>query len=254
MVYRPLLRDPGRILGIGLNYRDHAADLNETVPYGIPGSFMKPRTALIGQGDRILIPRASERTTAEGELALVFGRRTGPSDPLGDGKGWLDVVAGFTTVLDMTAEDILRRNPRYLTLSKGFDTFLSLGPHLITPDEIDDVNALEVATVKNGDIVARNRVDRMTFSPERLVRYHTEIMTWEPGDILSTGHPRRHAHRPRRPGGVPGLRARAPGERGGGSQGHRSPGDGMIVRSLPVALSPHDERPAEGGTCIWISD
>jgi 2-keto-4-pentenoate hydratase/2-oxohepta-3-ene-1,7-dioic acid hydratase in catechol pathway len=99
------------------------------------------------------------------------------------------VVAGFTTVLDMTAEDILRRNPRYLTRAKSFDTFFSLGPELVTPDEIADVEALEVSTVLNGEVRRSNTVSNMTFSPWWLVSFHSRVMTLLPGDVISTGTP-----------------------------------------------------------------
>ena len=90
----------------------------------------------------------------------------------------------------MTEESILRQNPRFLTLVKGFDTFFSFGPHLITPDEVEDVSALEVQTVHNGEIHAANTVANMTHSPSRLVSLISHMQGWLPGDILSTGTPR----------------------------------------------------------------
>jgi 2-keto-4-pentenoate hydratase/2-oxohepta-3-ene-1,7-dioic acid hydratase in catechol pathway len=102
---------------------------------------------------------------------------------------WLDFVAGFVSIIDMTAEDILRKNPRYLTLAKSFDTFFSCGPWLVTPDEIEDVLALEVATVINGKVHACNQVRNMTFTPDMLVAFHSGVMTLLPGDIISTGTP-----------------------------------------------------------------
>jgi len=104
-------------------------------------------------------------------------------------EDWLSVVAGFTTIIDMTAEDILRRNPRYLTMSKSFDTFFSFGPVLVTPDEIEDVTGLRVQTVVNGEVRAENTVDNMTFPPDFLVAFHTAVWTALPGDIISTGTP-----------------------------------------------------------------
>jgi len=92
------------------------------------------------------------------------------------------VVAGFTTVLDMTAEDILRKNPRYLTRAKSFDTFFSFGPHLLTPDEVGEVEEMEVATVLNGEVRRRNTVPNMTFSPYRLVSFHSKVMALLPSD------------------------------------------------------------------------
>ena len=183
--FAPLYRHPGKIWGIGLNYAAHAADLSEKAPQGIPGSFMKPDTTLIGPGDSICIPQMSEKTTAEGELAIVIGKECRNVEE----NNWREVVAGFTTTIDMTAEDILRLNPRYLTVSKSFDTFFSLGPQLITPDEIEDVSALNVSTVINGRVHATNTVSNMTFSPSFLVAFLSRVMTLLPGDIISTGTP-----------------------------------------------------------------
>ena len=181
----PLYRHPHKIWGIGLNYAAHAADLSESTPTGIPGSFMKPDTTIIGPGDTIHIPAISEKTTAEAELGVIIGhkcRHVAKED-------WLSVVAGFTTIIDMTAEDILRQNPRYLTVSKSFDTFFSFGPHLVTPDEIQDVSRLTVTTMINGKVHAANSVANMTFSPAVLVSFLSQVMTLLPGDIISTGTP-----------------------------------------------------------------
>ncbi len=181
----PLYRRPGKIWGIGLNYAAHAADLSEKPPTFAPASFMKPDTTVIGPGDDIRIPPQSNRTTAEAELGVVIGRSCKNVEE----ENWLSAVAGFTCVIDMTAEDILRQNPRYLTLSKSFDTFFSLGPELVTPEEIGDIAALTVATVHNGNVHAQNTVAHMTFSPGRLVSFHSAVMTLLAGDIISTGTP-----------------------------------------------------------------
>jgi len=183
--FGPLYRRPGKIWGIGLNYAAHAADLSENVPAEFPGSFLKPATCIIGPGDEFRIPHQSQRTTVEAELGIIVGRscRDVPR------ARWRDVVAGFTTILDATAEDILRLNPRYLTLAKSFDTFFSFGPMLITPDEMDDVDGLTVSTVLNGHVRASNRVARMTYPPDVLIEFHSRVMTLEPGDIISTGTP-----------------------------------------------------------------
>jgi 2-keto-4-pentenoate hydratase/2-oxohepta-3-ene-1,7-dioic acid hydratase in catechol pathway len=183
--YAPLYRRPRKIWGIGLNYVEHAGDLSETAPAEEPASFMRPDTTIIGPGDEIVLPRQSERVTAEGELALVMGRE---AKDISEEDASL-FVAGLTTVLDMTAEDILRRNPRYLTRAKSFDTFFSFGPELVTLDEIEDVDALEVTTVLNGEVHRSNTVSNMTFSPWWLVSFHSRIMTLLPGDVISTGTP-----------------------------------------------------------------
>lgn len=183
--FAPLYRRPRKIWGIGLNYRAHAADLNESAPTAEPASFLKPDTSIIGPGDTIRLPRLAQKTTGEAELGVIFGRtcREVPRE------AWRTVVAGFCTILDMTAEDILRRNPRNLTQSKSFDTFFSFGPLFLTPDEIPDVGRLRVRTVLNGRVQAENTVANMTFPPNFLVHYHSQIMTMLPGDILSTGTP-----------------------------------------------------------------
>jgi 2-keto-4-pentenoate hydratase/2-oxohepta-3-ene-1,7-dioic acid hydratase in catechol pathway len=183
--YGPPLRRPRKIWGIGLNYVEHAGDLSEKAPSDEPASFMKPDTTIVGPGDGILLPPQSERTTGEAELGVVIGREA-RDVPEGD---WLSVVAGFTTVVDMTAEDILQRNPRYLTRAKSFDTFFSFGPQLVTPDEVGDIEALEVSTVLNGEVRRKNFVSNMTFSPAFLVSFHSKAMTLLPGDVISTGTP-----------------------------------------------------------------
>jgi 2-keto-4-pentenoate hydratase/2-oxohepta-3-ene-1,7-dioic acid hydratase in catechol pathway len=186
VLYAPLYRNPKKIFGIGLNYKDHAGDLAENAPTGIPGSFFKPATAVIGRGDEIKIPVQSDKTTGEAELGVIMGAECEDIEP----ENWLEYVAGFTAVIDMTAEDILRLNPRYLTYAKSFETFFSFGPHLVTPDEIPDVTALSVKTVHNGEIHAQNTVSNMTFPPDFLVSFHSKAFKWFPGDILSTGTPR----------------------------------------------------------------
>ena len=183
--YGPLYRRPRKIWGIGLNYVEHAGDLSETAPSEEPASFMRPDTTIIGPGEKVMLPAQSERVTAEGELAVVIGREAKNVSE----EETPSVVAGFTTVLDMTAEDILSRNPRYLTRAKSFDTFFSFGPELVTPDEIEDVDALEVATVLNGKIHRSNTVSNMTFSPWWLVAFHSRVMRLLPGDLISTGTP-----------------------------------------------------------------
>lgn len=183
--YAPLYRRPRKIWGIGLNYAEHAEDLSESAPVEEPASFMRPDTTIIGPGDEIRLPSQSERVTGEAELAVIIGREA-KNVSVEDAPA---VIAGFTTVLDMTAEDILRRNPRYLTRSKSFDTFFSFGPELVTPDEVNDVDTLEVATVLNGEIHRSNTVSNMTFSPWELVAFHSAVMTLLPGDIISTGTP-----------------------------------------------------------------
>lgn len=184
VAYAPLYRRPRKIWGIGLNYRDHAADLSAPFPTE-PASFMKGDQTIIGPGDTIELPAESQRVTAEAELGLIIGRTCRYVSPVDA----LSCVAGYCLIIDMTAEDILQENPRFLTRAKNFDTFFSFGPELITPDEVIDVLALRVGTWRNGSLHRENLVGKMAFPPDYLVSFHSQVMTLFPGDIISTGTP-----------------------------------------------------------------
>jgi 2-keto-4-pentenoate hydratase/2-oxohepta-3-ene-1,7-dioic acid hydratase in catechol pathway len=181
-------RHPRKIWGIGLNYVEHAGDLSEQVPTE-PASFIKGDHTIIGPGDPIPVPPQSSRTTAEAELGLVIGTecyRVGEDEAL-------DYVAGVCPVLDQTAEDILERNPRFLTRSKNFPGFFSFGPWITRLDDVlaytDSLDAVEVSTVINGEVHRSNVVANMTFDPAFLVSFHSQVMPLFPGDIISTGTP-----------------------------------------------------------------
>jgi 2-keto-4-pentenoate hydratase/2-oxohepta-3-ene-1,7-dioic acid hydratase in catechol pathway len=179
--------NPPKIWCIGLNYREHASDLDEKSPEE-PASFLKPATTLIGPGDTIYLPPESERVTGEAELGVVIGKRC-KNIPKEEVRS---VIAGFVPVIDMTAEDILRRNPRFLTRAKSFDTFLSIGPFLVTADEIggpEALGALRVTTRLNGEAQRSNLVANMRHPIYDLVAFHSRVFPWEPGDILLTGTP-----------------------------------------------------------------
>jgi len=176
----------GKLWGIGLNYEEHAGDLDEERPEE-PASFMKPSSVLTGPGGPIRLPppEQSERVTAEAELAIVMGRTCRNVDK----ADFDDVVAGFLPVIDMTAEDVLQRNPRFLTRAKSYDTFLVTGHALAVPEEPADLTSLSVQTIVNGDVTAENEIRNMLFPPEAIVSFHSAIMTLEPGDLFSTGTP-----------------------------------------------------------------
>ena len=194
VVYAPLYRNPRRIFGIGLNYVEHAGDIGSAAPAGFPGSFFKMADTLIGPGDEIKLPRLKEaqNTTAEAELGIILGRDCRDVAE----EDWESAIAGYTTILDMTEESILKGNdylsgnPRYLCIVKNFPTFFSFGPELVTPDEVPDVLKLEVQSVHNGQVHAKNTVDHMTHRPARLVSLHSSIQGWYAGDVLATGTPR----------------------------------------------------------------
>ena len=194
VVYAPLYRNPKRIFGIGLNYKDHAGDIGSATPTGFPGSFFKMADTLVGPGDDILLPKLKEaqRTTAEAELGIIMGKDCRDVTE----EDWQSAIVGYTTILDMTEESILKGNdfvpgnPRYLCIVKNFPTFFSFGPQLVTPDEVPDVMKLEIQSVHNGAIHAKNTVDHMMHPPARLVSLHSSIQGWYAGDVLSTGTPR----------------------------------------------------------------
>jgi len=178
---------PPKIWCIGLNYRTHADDINAVQPEE-PGSFMKPASCMFPPGGTIHLPpsNVSNDVDAEGELGIVIGKRCkgiSSSDVPG-------VIFGYTTTLDLTALDVLSRNPRYLTRAKSMDTFFSFGPVIVTADEIADVNQLEVVTELNGSVCSRDFVHHMRHLPHELVRFHAEFMTLYPGDLISTGCPK----------------------------------------------------------------
>lgn len=181
-------RHPRLIWGIGLNYRDHASDLAEAVPEE-PASFIKGDHTVIGPGEDIPLPPQSERTTSEAELGLVIGS---PCRNVSEEQA-LDHVLGVVPVLDQTAEDILQRNPRFLTRAKNFPGFFSFGPEIVPLDEAvvaaGSLAEVEVSTVVNGTETRTSTVRHMRFSPAYLVSFHSHVMPLQPGDILSPGTP-----------------------------------------------------------------
>jgi 2-keto-4-pentenoate hydratase/2-oxohepta-3-ene-1,7-dioic acid hydratase in catechol pathway len=178
---------PPKIWCIGLNYKSHAEDISAVQPEE-PGSFMKPASCMFQPGGDIVLPppHVSDDVDAEGELGVVIGKKC-RFVPFDDVRS---VIFGYTTTLDLTALDVLRKNPRYLTRAKSIDTFFSFGPVIVTADEIADVDALEVITEHNGGICSRDFVRNMRHRPFELVRFHSDFFTLYPGDLISTGCPK----------------------------------------------------------------
>jgi 2-keto-4-pentenoate hydratase/2-oxohepta-3-ene-1,7-dioic acid hydratase in catechol pathway len=178
---------PPKIWCIGLNYKSHAEDIDAVQPEE-PGSFMKPASCMFQPGGNIVLPppEVSSDVDAEGELGVVIGRacRFVPREKA------RSVIYGFTTTLDLTALDVLRKNPRYLTRAKSIDTFFSFGPVIVTADEAPDIEALEVITEHNGGVCSRDFVRNMKTRPLDLVAFHSDFFTLNPGDIISTGCPK----------------------------------------------------------------
>jgi 2-keto-4-pentenoate hydratase/2-oxohepta-3-ene-1,7-dioic acid hydratase in catechol pathway len=182
--YAPLYRNPRKIWGIGMNYhsvKTELGSLGETDPV----LFMKPDTSLIGPCDSIVIPAQSKRTTAEAELAIIIGEKCKNMNE----NEVSNVIAGFTTAIDVTAADIHAENPRYLQRAKSFDTFFSFGPVFLSNDEIEDLSTLHVQTALNGQVIHKNKVENMIYSPAQIVSFLSQVSTLLPGDIILTGTP-----------------------------------------------------------------
>lgn len=178
---------PPKIWCIGLNYKSHAEDIDAVQPEE-PGSFMKPASCMFQPEGTIELPPpdVSSDVDAEGELGVVIGRKC----RFVQARDVREVIFGYTTTLDLTALDVLRKNPRYLTRAKSIDTFFSFGPVIVTADEVGDVDQLEVITEHNGGICSRDFVRNMRTRPEELVRFHSDFFTLYPGDLISTGCPK----------------------------------------------------------------
>lgn len=173
--------------GAGLNYRRHSEDLNSQQPGSGPGSYLRPTNCLIDNGGHIQLPAQSKRVTAEAELGLIIGSACKNVSR----DGWRSVVAGVTAVLDMTAEDVIRENPRYIPWAKGFDTFCSVGPVLVTLDEFSDeaLESIRITTIRNGETIATATPSDMKYDLGYLVEYFTAGRTLEPGTVICTGTP-----------------------------------------------------------------
>jgi len=179
---------PNVIIGIGLNFLPHAADLR-AAPTELPTLFFKGAHTIIGPGDVIPLPGLSQRVTAEAELGLVIGRRMYQVDA----ADALDYVAGGCCVLDQTAEDILQKDSRLLTLAKNFPGFFAFGPEVVSLDELAATPAglrdMRVSTYLNGVCERTATVADMRFGPAELLAFISQVMPLECGDIVSTGTP-----------------------------------------------------------------
>lgn len=172
---------PTKIVCVGLNYKDHAEEMNSKVPED-PKLFIKPNTAIIGHEDIIVYPdHMSERVDYEGELAVVMAKRAKKLDV----DEALDYVFGYTCLNDVTARDLTAKDGQY-TRGKGFDTFAPLGPFIET--ELDPSN-LHISTYLNGEIKQSSNTSMLIFSVPKLISFISNVMTLLPGDVISTGTP-----------------------------------------------------------------
>lgn len=175
--------DPRKILCIGLNYRDHAAEVKLDLPEFVT-VFAKWQNVLAGDGAPIVIPRQSHRVDYEAELAFVVGRRAhGVSE-----ADALDYVAGYTCFNDVSVRDYQMRTSQW-TMGKNFDTHGPCGPVLVTRDEIADPQALRIRCAIGGETLQDSNTAQMVFGVAALVAELSAVMTLEPGDIVATGTP-----------------------------------------------------------------
>lgn len=183
VTFLPPVAAPQKILGLALNYAHHASELGLALPTD-PVIFFKPATALVGHGGSVVYPAGVEYMHYENELAAVIGKRCRHVSA----ANALDVVAGYTIANDVTVRDFVTNTYRPPVKAKGWDSFLPLGPYLVS-DEIADPHALEQRTYVNGELRQHgNTSDQITKLPQ-LIEYLTEFMTLEAGDLLLMGTP-----------------------------------------------------------------
>src|SRR5215216_677666 len=172
---------PSKIVCVGRNYREHAAELGNKMP-DEPLLFLKAPSSIIAPGDQIELPGASQQVEHEGELGVVIGR---VARKLSSSDNSLSYVFGYTCVNDVTARDLQRKDVQF-TRGKSFDTFCPVGPWIET--DIDPRNAA-VETRLNGEVKQKGNTADMAFPVAFLISYISEIMTLYPGDLIATGTP-----------------------------------------------------------------
>jgi 2,4-diketo-3-deoxy-L-fuconate hydrolase len=178
------VKRPSKIVCIGLNYMDHAKETGAAIPKE-PVLFMKSTTAIIGPDDDIIIPRDSQKTDWEVELAVVIGRKASYVDE----ADAMNFVAGYCLHNDISEREFQLERGGTWDKGKGCDTFAPIGPFLVTKDEIADVHNLRLWLTVNGHIMQDSSTANLIFKIPLLVSYVSRFMTLLPGDIISTGTP-----------------------------------------------------------------
>jgi len=173
-----------KIIGVGLNYRDHAKETGAAIP-AEPVLFMKATTAINGPCDDIVLPRTSVKTDWEAELGLVIGRE---ARYVSEDKA-LSYLAGYVTFHDVSERDFQKNRGGSWDKGKGCDTFAPIGPWLVTPDEVKNPQALRVWSTVNDQLRQDGNTADMIFSCAHLISYITQFMTLNPGDVICTGTP-----------------------------------------------------------------
>jgi 2-keto-4-pentenoate hydratase/2-oxohepta-3-ene-1,7-dioic acid hydratase in catechol pathway len=174
---------PRKLICVGLNYRDHAAETNSEIP-SVPTIFNKFATAVIAPGDNIVLPKVSKSPDYEAEFAFVIGH--GGRNIAGD--DWPKHVFGYTIVNDVSARDYQRATTQWL-MGKTFDTFAPMGPWIVTADEIADPHSLDIQLDINGERLQSSNTRELIFKIPDLIAFLSSVFTLEPGDIVSTGTP-----------------------------------------------------------------
>ena len=176
---------PSKIVCVGRNYREHAAELGHEIPRE-PLLFLKPPSSLLPPGGTILRPKVSQRTDYEGELGVVIARRC---HQLADSDDVRPYILGYTCVNDFTARDLQNQDGQW-TRAKGFDTFCPAGPVVAAGIDIDPWAGVQVETRVNGEVQQSGNTQDFIFPLDVVIRYISQIMTLEPGDLIATGTPK----------------------------------------------------------------
>lgn len=177
------LQDPRKIVCIGLNYADHAAEGGREIPK-TPVTFGKWSDAIIGPGDPIVIPKTSPMIDYEGELAFIMGRRAKYVKE----EEAFDYVAGYTIFHDVSAREFQRADPQTMR-GKALEGFAPMGPALVLKDEVPDPQALDIETRLNGQVMQQSNTRHFIFTIPFLIAFITRSLTLEPGDVVATGTP-----------------------------------------------------------------
>jgi len=179
----PPVGRPGKIIGVGLNYRDHAEETGQPVPPE-PVLFAKFATSVIGPGDPIVVPEVVTQPDYEAELGVVIGRTASHVDE----ARALDHVGGYLCVNDVSARDLQFHSTQWM-LGKAIDSFLPCGPWVVTPDEVPDPQALGIRCALAGEMVQDSTTSNMVFGVAELIAFISRTLTLEPGDLIATGTP-----------------------------------------------------------------
>jgi 2-keto-4-pentenoate hydratase/2-oxohepta-3-ene-1,7-dioic acid hydratase in catechol pathway len=181
----PPIPNPHKIIGLGLNYRDHAAESGSPIPRD-PILFSKYTTSLIGHGDNIVLPSVSKEVDYEAELVIVVGKRGRNLSPAAAPNH----VVGYTIGNDVSARDWqLRKDGKQWMVGKTFDTFAPTGPTIVTADEAIDPHALPIHLRLNGQTMQDSNTSQMIFGVGAILAYLSQVFTLEPGDLIFTGTP-----------------------------------------------------------------